>query len=477
MVEPVIIPRAEHKISRRDIDPDALKVLYRLRDHHYTAYLVGGGVRDLLLGRQPKDFDIGTDAHPYQIKKLFRNCWIIGRRFRLAHVKFGPKTVEVATFRKNLPESPSDPPADETIVVASAVPPVSESEPAGSPNGAHGPIHRDNTFGTPEEDAFRRDFTVNGLFYDIATFSVIDYVGGLQDLERRTLRSIGDPMVRFVEDPVRMMRAAVFAARLDFEMDKDVLGAIAAHRRLITAASPARLLEEYYKVLRSGYAAASFRALQRVRLLELVTPEMKSPPDAVWTSLGRLDAYRRGFPTPPPELSTAILMGALAVPLGLLERRIEPSHGARPGGIERVNVGMLPVARRDLERLRYMWQLLPRLTDPELPPRVARSLPQRPAFADALTWLEIFGDAPEAVARWRAVAAEMPAPEPSARPRRRGGRRRRGAVPAERGGQPEAPVRPAEDRPAPDAEPGPRRRRRRRRRRGGGSGGRGGPQA
>ncbi|HET9372280.1 MAG TPA: polynucleotide adenylyltransferase PcnB, partial [Vicinamibacterales bacterium] len=144
MPEPVIVPRADHPISRRNIDPDALRVLYRLREHNFTAYLVGGGVRDLMLGRRPKDFDIGTDAHPYQIKKLFRNCWIIGRRFRLAHVKFGLKTIEVATLRKNLPDVAADAPAEAPVAEAPVV--------ASSPEPDH-QIHRDNTFGTPEEDA------------------------------------------------------------------------------------------------------------------------------------------------------------------------------------------------------------------------------------------------------------------------------------------------------------------------------------
>src|SRR4029078_6316207 len=186
MAEPTIVPRAEHTISRRDVDPDALKVLYRLHEHNYTAYLVGGSVRDLLLKRRPKDFDIGTSAHPHQVKKLFRNCWIIGRRLRLAHVKVGTKTIEVATFR--------------THVGASALAPEMER-----PDDAPAPaktdvdatprrraddhlIHRDNTYGTPEEDAFRRDFTVNALFYDIGTFSIIDYVGGLDDLDARIIR-------------------------------------------------------------------------------------------------------------------------------------------------------------------------------------------------------------------------------------------------------------------------------------------------
>src|ERR687884_725717 len=220
MAEPTIVPRSQHSISRREIDSDALKVLYRLHEHNYVAYLVGGSVRDLLLGRRPKDFDIGTSAHPYQVKKLFRNCWIVGRRFRLAHVKFGQKVIEVATFRRQLE------PGEE--IVQDGVPAPDPT----TPEGEH-LIHRDNTFGTPEEDAFRRDFTINALFYDIATFSIIDYVGGLDDLRAGVVRSIGDPLVRFREDPVRMLRAVALAARLDFTIEPTLLGAIRTHRHEI----------------------------------------------------------------------------------------------------------------------------------------------------------------------------------------------------------------------------------------------------
>src|SRR5882757_672776 len=243
MVEPRIVPREEHSISRRDIDPDALKVLYRLRQFDHVAYLVGGSVRDLLLGRRPKDFDIGTSAHPAQVKKLFRNCWIIGRRFRLAHVKFGTKVIEVATFRRQVQ------PGEE--VVQDGVP---SPEHVPATEGDSHLLHRDNTFGTPEEDAFRRDFTINALFYDIATFSIIDYVGGLEDLRAGLVRSIGDPEVRFVEDPVRMLRAIALAARLDFTIDPPTLSAIKRLRHEIARSSPARLLEEYYKILRAGSA-------------------------------------------------------------------------------------------------------------------------------------------------------------------------------------------------------------------------------
>jgi poly(A) polymerase len=299
-------------------------------------------------------------------------------------------------------------------------------------------IHRDNTFGTPEEDAFRRDFTINALFYDVATRSVIDYVGGLGDLERRTIRSIGDPRIRFVEDPVRMMRAAVLAARLGFDMDPLVVEAIAEHRALITKASPSRLMEEYFKILRSGYAEASFRALDRVRLLELVTPELSNPPDAVWDALAKLDRYRQRFQTLPVELTNTVLVGSLLVPMGVLSRPVR-REAADPRD-ERVALGMLPVARREVDRLRQITQLVPRLTDPALPPRVARSMHHRPVFSDALAWLEIFGDAPDAVEKWK-QARHRPH-QPSSAPPAAGEEAEQGARP-----------------------PGGRRRRRRRRRR------------
>src|SRR2546426_5829872 len=232
MVEPRIVPREEHPISRKDIDPDALKVLYRLRQFEHAAYLVGGSVRDLLLGRRPKDFDIGTSAHPYQVKKLFRNCWIIGRRFRLAHVKFGQKVIEVATFRRLVQ------PGDEAAPGQAG---SESSAAAGRPAETDHLMHRDNTFGTPEEDAFRRDFTINALFYDIATFAIIDYVNGMDDLSARVVRSIGDPEVRFREDPVRMLRAVALASRLDFAIDARVVGAIRLHRHEIARSSAARL--------------------------------------------------------------------------------------------------------------------------------------------------------------------------------------------------------------------------------------------
>jgi poly(A) polymerase len=449
--EPVIVPRTEHQISRRNIDPDALKVLYRLHQFNYTAYLVGGSVRDLLLGRQPKDFDVGTDAHPYQIKKLFRNCWIIGRRFRLAHVRFGNKTIEVATFRRGvLPGTENEP------------------EPPTEGQGQAATARHDNTFGTPREDAFRRDFTINALFYDIATFSIIDYVGGLDDLRQSVIRSIGDPGERFQEDPVRMFRAVAFSARLGFRLDRPVVDAIAAHRHLIATASPARLIEEYYKVLRSGAAEQTFRLLAQHGLLEPITPELhhRATEEALWTALAELDRYRQRFDSVPEHLTNAILLGTLLVPLGLMPRRkamVETLDAAaddadsqahfglgsdrlasrrrKPPKEPPLRIGLLPVARRDTERLRQILAVQRRLVDLELSPRAKRALMHRSPFQEAMVWLEIHGRAPEALEHWRGFieASEPPTPHdagsaradggeyadmPRRRRRRRRGRRR-----------------------------------------------------
>ncbi len=452
MTEPMIVPRAEHPISRRDIDSDALKVLYRLHESGAAAYLVGGSVRDLLLSRRPKDFDIGTSAHPYQVKKLFRNCWIIGRRFRLAHVRFGLKTIEVATFRKHIPAGSESEPAAPVAHVAPIAP------------VAHG--DHDNTFGTPEEDAFRRDFTINALFYDISTFSIIDYVGGLRDLKDGLIRCIGDPNERFQEDPVRMLRAIVMASRLDFRLDRPIVDAIAKHRGLMATASAARLIEEYYKILRSGYAEITFRGLAEHRLLDPVTPEIQrgAKHQALWDSLAALDGYRRKFESAPATLRNPVLLGTLLLPLGLMprpERRHfdpepepEPSLSAglsagalakaakyrRPPKEPILKIGMLPIARGDTERLRQILSLQGRIADLEMSPRAKRALMHRGPFEDALTWFEIHGHAPAVLEHWKGFiealgdeAKHPPEGEGAAPvdgaggpPRRRRGRRRRG---------------------------------------------------
>jgi poly(A) polymerase len=423
MGEPLVVPRDAHTLSRRLIDPDALKVLYRLHEHGYVAYLVGGSVRDLLLGRRPKDFDIGTSAHPYEVKKLFRNCWIIGRRFRLAHVRFGLKTIEVATFRRQV--TAEEIAAAEAAAEAAAHPAATDDE-----TPPERLIHRDNTFGTAEEDAFRRDFTINALFYDISTFSLIDYTGGLEDLRTGLVRCIGDPTVRFQEDPVRMLRAVAMAARLDFQIDPPIDAAIAAHRDEIGKAAPARLIEEFYKLLRTGSAEKAFRLMGERRLLESIAPELqRGADDRLWQSLARLDAHRRQFDEPPATLTNAILLGSLLVPIDHpLRAPLPPGPPVDdPRKEPRLSLGMLPLARRDVEHLRHILQLQRRLLDTSATPRARQALLHRGSFKDALTWLEIHGGAPEVVDSWKTLAAAGPAAHDDSRdqPRRRRRRRRR----------------------------------------------------
>jgi poly(A) polymerase len=260
---PTVIPRQEHCISRNHIDPQALKILYRLRHHGFRAYLVGGGVRDLLLGRRPKDFDVGTDARPGQVRKLFRNSQLIGRRFRLVHIRFrGQKVIEVATFRR--------------------IPSPEEVERFGA----------ENTFGTPRQDALRRDFTVNALFYNIADFTVIDHVDGLSDMKSRTIRVVGDPDVRFLEDPVRMLRALEFSARLDFSLDEAAATALRRHAAAINNSSRMRMKEEILNLFRLGVSEPVFRKAHNLGLLEHITPGII--PDAVlWPLLDALDTQAR----------------------------------------------------------------------------------------------------------------------------------------------------------------------------------------
>ena len=421
MGDPVIVARAAHSLSRKQIDPDALKVLYRLHQNNYVAYLVGGSVRDLLLGRRPKDFDIGTSAHPYQVKRLFKNCWIIGRRFRLAHVRFGTKTIEVATFRR--------------LVTAEELAAAEEQQgesPGAPPQG--GPtdrlVHRDNTFGTPEEDAFRRDFTINALFYDIGTLSIIDYTGGLEDLRAGVVRSIGEPSERFHEDPVRMLRAIAMAARLDFQIDPPIDAAIGGSRGEIARSAPARLIEEFYKLLRSGASERAFRMMAERRLLESIAHELqKGASESLWQSLSALDAYRRRFEDIPDTLTNAILLGSLLVPMG------HAGHSSRApaadsGKEARLSIGMLPLARRDVERFRQILGLQRRLMDTNLSPRAKRGLMHRGPFREALTWLDIHGQAPDLVEHWRgfieaAGAFEGEAEATDGQPPRRRRRRRR----------------------------------------------------
>ncbi|MFP5349565.1 MAG: polynucleotide adenylyltransferase PcnB [Gammaproteobacteria bacterium] len=241
MNNPVVIPRAEHSISRALISENALRVLYRLKEAGYEALLVGGCVRDLLLGREPKDFDVVTDATPEEIRKLFSNARLIGRRFRLAHVRFGREIVEVATFR--------------------AAPAPDSTDP-----------ENHNIFGTQAEDAVRRDFTVNALYYNLRDFAVVDYVGGMADLKAGVLRMIGDPAERYREDPVRMLRAVRFAAKLGFTIDPITAEPIRTLGQTLTQVPPARMFEEVLKLFHGGYALATYELLRRYGLFQYLFP-------------------------------------------------------------------------------------------------------------------------------------------------------------------------------------------------------------
>jgi poly(A) polymerase len=267
---PRIIARPDHIVSRSMLSRNALKVLYRLNQAGFQAFLVGGGVRDLLLETAPKDFDVVTDAHPEQVRKLFRNCRLIGRRFRLAHVHFGPEVIEVATFR-----AMRDPARD-------ADEDSGDEAPATSANGGGGHIDRvvddsgrilrDNVYGSIEEDVWRRDFTANALYYNIDDFSIWDYVGGAQDIADRTLRMIGDPVQRYAEDPVRLLRAMRFAGKLDFSLHPDTARPIRAAGPSLLDVPPARLLDESIKLLMGGAGQATMALLREYDLLQYLFP-------------------------------------------------------------------------------------------------------------------------------------------------------------------------------------------------------------
>ena len=301
---PVVYARPEHCISRKNIDPDALKVLYRLSSLGYTAYLVGGGVRDLLMGRKPKDFDVGTSAKPNEVKRAFRNCFLIGRRFRLAHVRFGEKVIETATFRQN----------------SQTVGEIIE-------HAAEGPLE-DNTFGTPETDAYRRDFTVNGLFYDIKDFSVIDWVGGMKDIEAKVIRAIGDPDIRFQEDPVRMMRAVKFSSRLGFTIERKTWAAMKRRHACIRTASEPRVCEEVFRLFPYGHSAEAFRLMWECGLLGDLVPELADyvtesggAKSDTFKYLETLDGYERMMAAKGFEVSNGLRSAVLMTGLFRREKK------------------------------------------------------------------------------------------------------------------------------------------------------------
>jgi poly(A) polymerase len=349
-LEPLVLERPEHSISRHDIDPNVLKVLYRLINAGHTAYLVGGGVRDLMLGRRPKDFDVATSAHPQEVRRLFRNSRLIGRRFPLVHVFFGATNIEVATFRRR---GESDD-IDDLL------------------------IRYDNTFGRPEEDAFRRDFTINALFYDPASFRVLDYVDGIRDLAERTIRAIGEPELRMREDPVRMIRAVRLAAKLNFEIELATARAIQRWAGDLIKASAPRLVEEIYRTLQLADSARALLLMERLGLLDYVFPILShhlkrhhltleaAPAIRIMAALG--EAIRAGFEPP-----RAFLLACLLADLHLTAEDSRSADALRLCNALRTH----GFSRADTEQFRLLLGALRHLLKPS---RITRRLVRRPYF-------------------------------------------------------------------------------------------------
>ena len=443
-----ILPRAQHRISRQDIDPDALKVLNRLYRYGYQSYLVGGGVRDLLTGRRPKDYDIGTDAEPAEVLELFRNSRVIGRRFPIVHVLFARKKfIEGATFRsleeesENGDELPSDPDSVEEeqrlLEEADVLLDENTEPPADRPRKRRRPspleIAATQEYGTPAEDALRRDLTVNGLFYDISDFSVIDYVGGLDDLSEGIIRAIGDPMIRFEEDPVRMLRAVRHAARMDFSIEEKTLEAIDHHQNLLGACNRARLIEEFYRDLRGGAAVPTFKLLKETGLLSELLPELDTllPPESVdplpWRRLAVLDRDIQAG----EEISNSVLLAMLMTfpMIRHLDRSSDEARRRTDYGREAYRylkplTSKLGVSRRDNEQL-FLISIAQRRMRPFLEGgAVPRFLERKDYFSDAFRLLSM-----DAEARGEKVPPLVFTTgnqrRRSGRRRRRGGRRRR----------------------------------------------------
>jgi len=428
---PRIVARSEHPISRTAIDKNALKVLYRLHKAGYMAYLVGGGVRDLMLGRRPKDFDVGTDARPNEVRRLFGNSRIIGRRFRLVHVYFQDgDVVDVSTFRR-------DPEPDEQSAPGELL------------------ITSDNTYGTPRQDAFRRDFTINALFYTIAHFTVIDYTGGIEDLRKRLVRAIGDPGVRFREDPVRMLRACEFAGRLAFSIEAGTQEAIHQHRRELEKASPARVTEEIAQLLRCGHAGAAMQWMLELGLLEVLLPEAYAMLAADERGLGdfgqilpvidRLIASGR-------ELPDTVLLAALLMPKIMLRRDDIEGIGQRPmsrAAIEELVdeeseplLARFTISNLKSQQIRRALVGFFRLCEPRWSFAERVRFTRRPLFEDALALFELLvlatGEGSEALAEWQDAARRRPSAPPAAR----AGRPQR-ALPGAHGGAAPAPGHPS----------------------------------
>ena len=456
-----IIPRAEHSISRSAISPNALRVLYRLREAGYEAFLVGGCVRDLLIGITPKDFDIATSALPEEVKRTFRNCRLIGRRFRLAHVFFGREIIEVATFRAmSAPEVGAEPiestiadldddiepddleddldddeDVDEGVVLAEAGPhqtgfhrnsPQRErdrSRHAGAGDDdddedrvtdEHGRILRDNAYGSIDDDVWRRDFTANALYYNIADFSIWDYAGGVEDIAARRLKLIGDPVTRYREDPVRMLRAARFEAKLGFSLDGETGTSIASLRELLGSVPPARLFDETLKLFLTGHGAMSLEVLQRHGLLGELLPTvaayLNKHPDGAVAQLvrkGLANTDQRvaaGKPVTPTFLFSLLLYGPIAEIIEKQPQEKWHDIGTIVDAVDRAArnaQGRISIPKRFTLGVREMFASQPRLEQPR--GRRALRMLEQPRFRagfDLLLLRAEIGLAAKDIAEW-----------------------------------------------------------------------------
>jgi len=394
-ISPVIIRRPQHCLSRKNIDPDALKVMVRLNRYGYKAFLVGGSVRDILLNKAPKDFDISTDARPGQIKKLFRNCRIIGRRFRLAHIIFrGNKIIEVSTFRRRPAEIQNE------------------------DNGRTEKTRKgDNTFGEPHEDALRRDLSINGLFYDISTFSILDYVGGIDDLKSEIIRTIGDPEERFCEDSLRMVRAVRHAVRTDFNIEPETCAAIVRCATLLKDCNASRLQDEFQKDLEGGFFCpilrrqhelgllkAYYKELDKYLGLSKINSDLLFQQQWIWTALAELDS-----PMGKDVLRKEFRLASFLFPL--MEQRFSASFPWLPDSLAKgadIHAGLIAccapvgISRRDREQLKMLWtgwlRLLRFLSIKRIPVRFQK----KPYFKDVLQWHRFYSfvkGEPETVTR------------------------------------------------------------------------------
>ena len=389
--EPRIVPRAQHNVSRSKIQQSALKVLYRLRDAGYQAYLVGGGVRDMLLDREPKDFDVVTNARPEEIKAQFQSCRLIGRRFRLAHVRFGREIVEVATFRA-LPTEEGNGESDGDVLHAE-----------------DGRILRDNIYGTIEEDAWRRDFTVNALYYNVADFSLLDYTGGLDDLRAGVLRVIGDPEKRYREDPVRMLRAVRFAAKLGFRLHPQSEAPIFELGYLLGDISSARLYEEVMKLLLSGCALQTFEQLRRYGLFKYLFPDTDAclgseednfPRQFVIRALANTDQrIAEGKTVTPAFLFAAMLWEPLRVDTADQMNKGVPEFQAQANAARNVltrQIACVSLPKRFSIPMREIWALQSRLFNNQ--GRRALRFIEHPRFRAAYDFLALRAQAGEDIA-------------------------------------------------------------------------------